>query len=126
MKSLNGCNILVVEDEALIAMTLEMQLRAAGCKITGPVPSVSEALTALSANAVDACVLDINLAGEVSFPVADRLDDLVVPFVFLTGHSNRLIPKRHSMRPVLGKPHDPIQLTALLTGLIAQPRALAT
>jgi CheY-like chemotaxis protein len=96
--------VLVVEDEALVAMDVESILREAGCEVVGPAASVDEALR-LCCEGLDATVLDVNLGDTMSYQVADALVAADVPFVWLTGHSPSVLPQRHRDRPVVSKPY---------------------
>jgi CheY-like chemotaxis protein len=117
MASLTGRRILVVEDEALVAMLVEDALLDAGCEVIGPVATVAEALALLAGTRPEAAVLDLNLAGETSTPVADALAGLGVPFVVATGYGAAGLPAEHRDVPVLAKPYDPAELTAALARL---------
>ena len=103
--------ILVVEDEILVSMLVEDELRGAGAEVVGPVPTVGEALRLIEAAAADggigAAVLDINLDGRHVAPVADRLAALDVPFVFATGYGENRDTGGHGAAPVLRKPFSP-------------------
>ncbi|WBV43774.1 response regulator [Pseudoroseomonas cervicalis] len=114
MSGLNGRRILVVEDEALIAMLVEDALLEAGAAVLGPAATVEEALELFEAERPEAAVLDINLAGQASTPVADRLVERDVPFVVATGYGAAGLPERHRHVPVLAKPYDPRDLIAAL------------
>lgn len=70
----------------LVAWLLENMLVELGCMIVGPAASVSQALAMIEANAIDVAVLDINLNGEMSYPVADALAGCDVPFVFVSAY----------------------------------------
>jgi CheY-like chemotaxis protein len=70
---LSGRRVLVVEDETMVAWLLEDMLADLGCAIVGPAAHVNQALAMLDAEAIDAAVLDINLNGQKSYPVADAL-----------------------------------------------------
>jgi CheY-like chemotaxis protein len=109
--------ILVVEDEALVAMLVEDALLDAGFGLIGPARTVAQAFDLLATERPDAAVLDLNLAGENSLSVADRLADLGIPFVVATGYGAAGLPPRHSLVPVLPKPYDPADLTATLERL---------
>jgi len=109
--------ILVVEDEALVAMLVEDALEDAGFGVIGPVRSVAQALEVLEAERPDAAVLDLNLAGENSVSVADALVALGIPFVVATGYGAAGLPAGHRGVPVLPKPYDPADLTAVLVRL---------
>jgi CheY-like chemotaxis protein len=97
--------ILVVEDEYLVAQDLAEDLRALGAEVVGPVPSVQMALAAVdAAPRLDGAILDINLQGKMSFPVADRLAAREVPFFFTTGYDQGTIPDRYADVPRCEKP----------------------
>ncbi len=100
-----ACRILVVEDEAIIAMDLEMMLQDEGCTVVGPVASVAAALQKLLDEDIDCAFLDINLGHEQVFPVADALARQGIPFALLSGHSKAVLPPEHVGRPALAKPY---------------------
>ncbi|WP_091966696.1 response regulator [Bradyrhizobium shewense] len=77
---------MVVEDEYLIALELDTQLRAAGYRVIRPVPDVDGALKLLRADRPDAAILDVNLAGEWVTPVAQALRAMSVPFILASGY----------------------------------------
>jgi CheY-like chemotaxis protein len=106
--------ILVVEDEALVAMYVEAILNEAGCEVVGPAASVDEALRLCACDPLDAAVLDVNLDGVMTFAVADALAAAHVPFVWLTGHSPEMLPERHRARPLVSKPYVPRALIEAL------------
>jgi CheY-like chemotaxis protein len=115
---LAGVRVLVVEDEAMVAMLIEDALLELGCLVIGPAASVSAALQLLDAEAVDAAVLDVNLGGEKVFPVADRLADRGLPFLFSTGYGTAGIAGDHLHRPVLQKPYSPEKLGEVLSAAL--------
>ncbi len=105
VSSLAGRRILVVEDEMMIAMLIDDVLKEAGCHVVGPMPRLGPALQAASTEPrLDGALLDINLAGELVSPVADRLIERGVPFVFLTGYGWHMLPERFHSRPLVTKP----------------------
>lgn len=114
---LRGRRILIVEDEALVAMLVEDALLDAGCRIIGPAATVAEALALLEAELPEAAVLDLNLSGETSAPVADALVQQGVPFLVASGYGAAGLPEGHRGVPVLAKPYDPGELTAALARL---------
>jgi len=118
---LKGLRVLVVEDEALVAMLVEDELRYAGAMVLGPAPSVGDALRLVEAAAADggisAAVLDINLDGQHVAPLADRLAALGVPFLFATGYGDSRDTGRHGAAPVLEKPFDMERLVAAVAAL---------
>ncbi|MCA1470035.1 response regulator [Bradyrhizobium sp. IC3195] len=77
---------MVVEDEYLIALELDTQLRVAGYRVIGPVPDIDGALKLLKADRPDAAILDVNLAGEWVTPVAQALQAMSVPFILASGY----------------------------------------
>jgi CheY-like chemotaxis protein len=89
---LAGKRVLIVEDEALVAMLLEEILGDCGCQLVGPVGTVPAALAAVQSERFDAAVLDVNLAGESAYPVAEVLDRRQIPFLFLSGYGQGAIP----------------------------------
>lgn len=117
MSDLQGRRILIVEDEALVAMLLEDALVDAGCSVIGPAANVDQALALLGTDRPDAAVIDLNLGGETSAPVADALAEIGVPFLVATGYGAEGLPKGHEHVPVLTKPYDPGELTTVLATL---------
>ena len=102
--SIPGNRILVVEDEALVAMALCATLGDLGYVVVGPYSRISEAIGALRTNSIDAAILDINLGGEMVYPLADVLADARIPFVFVTGYGAEEIRHRYDRIPILQKP----------------------
>ena len=97
--------ILIVEDEPLIAMMLEDFLEILEQEVAGSVDSVDAALARIDAGGVDAAILDLNLrGGEKSTPVAVALAEAGVPFVFATGGGDDSVDAGFRDRPVLQKP----------------------
>jgi CheY-like chemotaxis protein len=109
-----GLRVLVVEDELLVAITLQEILRTFGCTIVGPVSRLPAALEAARTEQFDVALLDVSLAGERVFPVADVLIARFLPFAFLTGHGGDVIPPQYGPRPALSKPFRIQQLRALI------------
>jgi DNA-binding response OmpR family regulator len=118
MAALEGLRVLVVEDEVLIAMMLEEMLHEAGCVMVGPASRVEKAVEAARAEPIDLALLDVNLAGEKVFPVADALARRGVPFVFLTGYGRSSLPAPYADRPALSKPFKLAALLSALTALV--------
>jgi CheY-like chemotaxis protein len=119
---LSGRRVLVVEDEVLVAWLLEDMLTDLGCAVVGPVARVNQALAMIDAAAFDAAVLDINLNGQKSYPVADALAARGVPFVFSTGYVKDSLPDAYQGFPMLQKPFHRSQLGDTLARLLT-PRA---
>jgi CheY-like chemotaxis protein len=102
--SLNGLSVLVVEDEAPIALQLEDMLSELGCTVVGPASRVAQALQLLNDEKVDAAVLDLNIAGDLVYPVADALANRGLPYIFATGYGASGLTEPYRGRPVLEKP----------------------
>jgi two-component sensor histidine kinase/DNA-binding response OmpR family regulator len=96
--------ILLVEDETLIAMMMEGLLRELDLEVIGPFGTVDEALEAITRDTVDAALLDINLGGEMAYPIAQLLQAKNVPFVFMTGYGSETIAAPFSSVRVFQKP----------------------
>jgi two-component SAPR family response regulator len=96
--------VLVVEDESLVALDIENMLEEMGCKVVASVPRLVKALDLASRLDFDLAVLDINLAGEVVYPLAFRLAARGIPFLFSTGYSTSTLPPELRDRPILKKP----------------------
>lgn len=79
--------VLVVEDEFFIALDIGQQLADAGFDVVGPAPSVTKALALVAEPGCDVAILDINLGGETSEPVARKLREAGKPFVVLSGYA---------------------------------------
>jgi PAS domain S-box-containing protein len=108
-----GRKLLLVEDDALIGAMMKDALTDLGFFVFGPIASVEAALIAASDGRFDAAILDINLAGMLTYPVADALAARQIPLVFLTGYGVDAIDPRFSHVPVLEKPIQPEMLRAL-------------
>ncbi len=107
--TLQGLRVLVVEDEAAISLLLEDMLLDFGCEVIGPAARLAAALDAVERETVDLAILDVNVAGEPIYPVAETLARKGVPFVFSTGYGSAGIKDAYRDRPVLQKPfaqHD--------------------
>lgn len=122
---LRGLRVLVVEDEAMIAMLLEDMLGELGCALAAVVGRPAQALEAIDRGDVEAAVLDVNLSGGTSDEVAKRLMALGLPYVLATGADpSSLTLAEHRGRPVVRKPfHLEGLAAALLQALDAKPDA---
>jgi CheY-like chemotaxis protein len=115
--ALAGLKVLLVEDEALIALDVGAALREAGCRVVGPAPGIEQALHVIAAEELDVALLDVNLGGEDVFPVADELARRGIPFVFLTGYGRDALPERFRDRPTSPKPYSAKPLLAKLAAV---------
>ena len=119
MESLDGRTVLIVEDDAAIALDLRLALIRAGAVVVGPANSVEAAFALMADHTLDAAVLDVRLKNdELVFGLADALDALRIPFVFASGRSAALMPPKHRERPFLDKPFLSTEVVDLLAGLL--------
>lgn len=125
MPELDQARILVVEDEAIIALEMESILRRASCEVVA-CASVSTALQAADEQKFDAAVLDLNLRGEMSFPIADALARKNIPFIFVSGYDVDIVPRGHRRRPFVGKPFLSQMLLTTLCETVRNAQPLAT
>ncbi len=115
LPSLQGRRVLVVEDEYLLAEDLREGLVSQGAEVMGPVASVAEALELLRAGpAPFTAILDINLGGEMVYPVGDELRAMGIPFIFATGYEPWSIPEAYADVPRAEKPVELTQATSKL------------
>lgn len=103
-EALSGRRILVVEDESLVAMLLETILEDMGVTPVGPASNVDEGLKMATEEALDAALLDVNVAGRHVFPIAEVLKARGVPFVFSTGYGEGGLPDEWRGHPTVQKP----------------------
>ncbi len=96
--------VLIVEDEMLVAMNIEDMLLDLGHEVAGLAGRLDAALSLAGEADFDVAMLDVNLAGETSFPVAALLTERSIPFFFATGYGIKGIEERYRHRPVLQKP----------------------
>ena len=106
--------VLVVEDEALLALDIAKQLTDAGLDVVGPAVSVAKALRLIAEAGCDVAVLDVNLGSETAEPVARDLRARGTPFVVLSGYSSEQHPPGFHGAPLLSKPARPGDLVAML------------
>jgi CheY-like chemotaxis protein len=106
--------VLVIEDEMLVAMNIEDMLLDLGHEVAGLAGRLDAALSLAREAEFDLAMLDVNLAGETSFPVAAILADRGIPFLFATGYGIKGIAEEYRDRPVLQKPFRTQDLAAAL------------
>jgi light-regulated signal transduction histidine kinase (bacteriophytochrome) len=120
----NALRVLVVEDSMITAMDIERILETAGHSVSGPTGRVEEALSLLQEETIDLALLDINLGKDNSFLIAERLEDLRIPFLFLSGYTpDKLVPERFADRPFLGKPFSDQGLAEIMRTTLARAKA---
>jgi two-component SAPR family response regulator len=118
--AVSGNRILVVEDEALVAIAIREALEEQGYTVIGPCNRITDAMVALRHNRVDAAVLDVNLGDVSVYPLADTLVAESIPFIFVTGYGSEELDRRFLTVPILQKP---IERHALQTIFTQSPRA---
>lgn len=111
--------VLLVEDEIMVSMMLEDRLEHAGYRVLAAA-NLRSALELAREGLIDVAVLDVNLAGESSFPVADALRKRGIPFTFASGYGIEGLPQEYRREAVLQKPYDTKTLLGLLTSLQVQ------
>lgn len=104
MSASRPLRILLVEDEAIIAIMIEDMLAGLGCEVVGPVANVAEASRLARTEQLAGAFLDVNLGGTSIYPVADLLSARQIPFVFVSGYGASGIDPRFVGTPVLSKP----------------------
>jgi DNA-binding response OmpR family regulator len=118
---LQGRRILVVEDEYFLADEVRDALTDAGAEVLGPVPSVEDATALLATEThIDAAVLDVNLRGDLVFPVADALKERGVPFAFATGYDPWTLPARFADTVRVEKPLQARSIASALGPLFSR------
>ena len=115
----SGRRVLLVEDEPIVAWLLKDMLVDLGCSVVGPAADVNQALAMIEAESIDVAVLDVNLRGQMSYPIADVLVARGVPFVFSTGYDKDRLLDGYRTIPTLQKPFHRSDLGDTLAKLLA-------
>jgi DNA-binding NtrC family response regulator len=111
---------LIVEDEALVAMSLEDALSELGLTVEGPYARIAKALPVAETADLGGAVLDVNVAGARITPVAAALERRGIPFVFVTGYGVDAVDARFRRYPLLNKPFVFDRLQSILRQIIAE------
>jgi DNA-binding response OmpR family regulator len=119
--ALRDMRVLIAEDEFLVGIQLEADLRSAGCSTIGPFNTLQVATQASRRERFDVALLDINLNGTMVYPLADELSARGLPFVFLSGYISADLPERFRQSPQILKPHDPAALMKELRAAGCKP-----
>jgi CheY-like chemotaxis protein len=114
-----GRSILIVEDETIVAMLIEDLLEDLGCEVAGIASRLDEAVEKVSALPFDAAILDVNLNGHQTYPLAELLREKGCPFVLATGYGTATLPEGMDGVPVISKPFDLHDLERALTSALA-------
>ena len=103
---LQGLRVLIVEDELLLGLELHDDLETLGCAVIGPFGTLAQAFEEAQQNEFDFAILDINLHGEMVYPLADDLFRRGIPFLFLTGYAAAALPEAFRAVPHVPKPYN--------------------
>jgi len=114
-QGLQGLKVLIVEDEIIVSMLLEDMLEEFGCQVVGPANDVAAALELVRTAPLDAAVLDVNLNGAKSYPIADALRERGVPFAFASGYGAAGLDEGYQQTPTLAKPFRQADLKQILS-----------
>ncbi|MFQ6556215.1 response regulator [Pseudomonas sp. Lb2C1-1] len=117
-----GVRVLVVEDEGAIALLIEEMLEEFGCEVVASVARLAAACEVAGSAQVDLAILDVNLAGERVFPVAEILRGRHIPFLFSTGYGASGLPAEYAGCPVLHKPFSQSELQQKITVTLKEAR----
>ena len=109
--------ILIVEDEMLVAMLIEDVIIDLGHEVAGPAMRLETALEMADTENLDFAILDINLAEKHSFPVADRLSERDIPFIFASGYGASGLNERYREARIVQKPFAADQIASTLRNL---------
>ncbi len=115
MTSLTGIRVLVVEDEGMVAMLIEEMLEDLGCVVVDSVARLAKASSVARTIDVDLAMLDVNIAGQLVFPVAAILRDRNIPILFSTGYGVSGLQGEFALLPVLHKPFSQSALQEQIT-----------
>jgi len=103
--TLEGATVLILEDEPIIGLALEDMLSRQGAAVLFA-SQVEEACEIIAQEQVDSAVLDVNVHGLLSYPVAEMLNERNVPFIFATGYGDRSHPPEFAEVPTISKPYS--------------------
>jgi CheY-like chemotaxis protein len=106
----HALRVLVVEDEPLIAMIVEDTLDSLGCEMVGPIAQLDEAMVAAASGGFDCAILDVNIRGGLSYPVAALLVERGCPILLATGYRNESLPDSLIGEACIAKPYSSAQL----------------
>lgn len=117
-----GKHILIVEDEYFLADETRQKLEQLGATVVGPAANVQDALELLATSEINGAILDVHLGDEFVFPVAEKLDEANIPFVFATGYDASVIPAKFSGFTLCEKPTE---LGKIASALFSADRSAA-
>jgi DNA-binding response OmpR family regulator len=112
--------ILIVDDEPMISLLLEDWLEELGHQAVGPARNVKSALALIDSAGPDAAIVDVSLGAESGYPVAERLAERKIPFVFATGRAEGSLRPPFANAPMLSKPFDFAAVGAAIANMIGK------
>ncbi|CAA9544861.1 MAG: hypothetical protein AVDCRST_MAG23-2442 [uncultured Sphingosinicella sp.] len=119
-QGLRGARILIVEDEYYLAEDIADALTDRGVEVLGPVGTIEEASQAVSRADFDCAIVDMNLRGDMAFPIADQLGQAGIPFLIATGYNSASLPDRFAHVPRVEKPSDPAAIIDAVSPLLGR------
>lgn len=117
---LEGVRVLIIEDDSLVAMSVGDMLGDLGCSVVATAGNLAQAFEMVGAGGFDFALLDVNLRGKEVFPVAEILSEQGIPFAFASGYGRAGLPEEFSTRPVVSKPFQVQELSAVLSSALAR------
>ena len=120
MTEAQKCRVLIVEDEAAVSILIEDMLLDLGVEIAGRASRLNPALRLAYEADLEAAILDINIGGVHSYPVADVLHSRGIPVIFATGYGSSVLPERLRSCQTLHKPFDQHQFSHTLKTALAE------
>lgn len=112
--------ILLVEDEMLIALLLEDMVTELGFEVVGPAMRLQSALALAREETFDLAIVDINLANEKSFPIADALRERGIPFIFATGYGTNGLDEAYRGTRTIQKPFESEDLALAIRQVLSE------
>jgi DNA-binding response OmpR family regulator len=112
--------VLVIEDEALVAMLIEEMVAETGSELVGSAHTLRDGIDIARSAPADVALLDLNLRGELAYPVADALRERGIPVVFTTGYGSIRVPERFRNCPLLEKPFNRHSLARALAAVLRE------
>jgi CheY-like chemotaxis protein len=109
--------VLVVEDEVIVGMLVEDMLQELGYEVAALSTHLEQAVELARSSDIDFAMLDLNLNGQMSYPVADVLRGREVPFIFATGYGAKILVPPYVGTPTLQKPFHLEELKRMLAGI---------
>ena len=114
----DGRDILVIEDEEMIASVIEEMLLDLGCRQVWIASSAKDAVGVLAQHRPHAAILDVNLGGDSGYQLAQSLTEAKIPFVFATGYGRHGLPEKWATSPIMQKPFKMETLQAVLGAIL--------